>query len=71
MRKKPMPDPSHLAKIAYDAYGKTTDYKNFRGEPMPKWENLGSRIQQAWINAAYSVAQESANPSMTRAAKQG
>lgn len=67
MRKKPMPDPTHLARIAYDAYGKTTEYKNFRGEPMPKWENLGFKIQQAWINAAYSVAQAVANPAITAA----
>jgi hypothetical protein len=62
-----MPDPTHLAKIAYDAYGKTTDYKNFRNEPMPKWENLGAKIQQAWVNAAFAAAQAATNP---RVAKQ-
>lgn len=24
-----------LARIAYDAYGETTDHKNYRGGPMP------------------------------------
>lgn len=44
-----------LAKIAYDAYGKTTNYKNFIGGPMPKWEDLPEAIQRAWINAANAV----------------
>lgn len=51
-------EPIRLARIAYDAYGRTTDHKNFRGEPMPEWENLGDRIQQAWVNAAAAVADD-------------
>jgi hypothetical protein len=49
--------PEDLAKIAYRAYGETTDFKNFRGEPMPEWENLGDRIQSAWIAASTAVAE--------------
>lgn len=45
------------AEAAYAAYGKTTDYKNYQGLPMPKWEDLGQKIQQAWINAADAVAE--------------
>lgn len=45
-----------LAKVAYRAYGETTDFKNYRGEPMPEWENLGARIQAAWLAAAGAVA---------------
>lgn len=47
-----------LAKIAYRAYGDTTGGLNFRGEPMPTWDDLGERIQQAWISAAGAVAFE-------------
>lgn len=45
-----------LAKVAYRAYGETTDFKNFRGEPMPEWNDLGERIQKAWVAAASAVA---------------
>lgn len=36
--------------------GQTTDFKNYQGLPMPKWENLSLKIQQAWIAAAVAVA---------------
>lgn len=49
-------DPVELARIAYQAYGDTTDHKNFRGEPMPTWGDLGETIQAAWIAAARAVA---------------
>ena len=47
-----------LAKIAYTAYGKTTDFKNFMGNPMPLWEELPEKIREAWGNAADSVVVE-------------
>lgn len=50
-----MLEPVDLAKIAYRAYGESTNFKNFRGEPMPEWKDLGKRIQKAWIAAATSV----------------
>lgn len=45
-----------LAKMAYRAYGETTNFKNFQGNPMPAWEDLGEPIQKAWIAAASAVA---------------
>lgn len=48
-------DPVGLAKGAYHAYGETTGFKNFRGEPMPEWDDLGDTIQRAWIAAASAV----------------
>ena len=45
-----------LAQVAYQAYGRATDGKNYRGEPMPAWEDLGPVIQGAWIKAARAVA---------------
>ena len=50
-----MPDIETIAKAAYAAYGAVTDFKNFRGELMPEWENLPEKIQQAWRAAALRV----------------
>lgn len=36
------------AEAAYAAYGAVTDFKNFQGNPMPKFEDLTPQIQQAW-----------------------
>lgn len=44
------------AKEAYLAYGQTTDFKNYQGLPMPRWEDLTPRIKEAWIAAATRVA---------------
>ncbi len=44
-----------MAKLAYDAYGESTGYKNFQGNPMPEWEQLGEPIQNAWIAAITAV----------------
>ena len=51
-------DLEQLALNAYMAYGKTTDYKNFKGEPMPKYFDLPNRIQEAWKAAAESVDED-------------
>lgn len=40
-----------IAKEAYQAYGSVTDFKNFRGEPMPDFNNLPEKIIKAWIKA--------------------
>lgn len=48
-------DLTEAAKIAYSAYGKTTDYKNYQGNPMPKFEDLPEAIRNAWINASAAV----------------
>lgn len=44
-----------LAMLAYQAYGNVTDFKNFRGDPMPKFGDLPEKIQQAWIAAVSKV----------------
>jgi len=41
-----------LAIQAYYAYGAVTDYKNFRGDPMPEWEDLPQNIRDAWKHSA-------------------
>ena len=47
---------THLARCAYDAYGHSTGWKNFQGNPMPEWADLGESVQHAWRAAAYEVA---------------
>lgn len=49
-------DPTDLAKAAYAAYGGATGHKNYRGEPMPAWDDLGPTIQTAWEVAAEAIA---------------
>lgn len=49
---------TELAQVAYRAYGETTDFKNFRGDPMPEWADLPQKIQQAWVAAADAVKEE-------------
>jgi hypothetical protein len=50
-----MTDMFAWAKIAYKAYGETTEWKNFQGEPMPEFENLPLIIKKAWERAALAV----------------
>lgn len=44
--------PESRARIAYTAYGRKTAFKNYRGEPMPAFDELSETIQAAWIAAA-------------------
>lgn len=44
-----------LAKTGYEAYGDATDHKNFRGEPMPQFEDLTENITNAWESAARQI----------------
>lgn len=45
-----------MAQLAYTAYGQTTDFKNYQGNPMPAWGDLGDTIQAAWVAAANAVS---------------
>lgn len=44
--------PVERAQRAYEAYGAVTEHKNFQGDPMPAWEDLGDTIQAAWVAAS-------------------
>lgn len=44
-----------LARQAYEAYGKVTDFKNYQGLPMPKWEDLTPKIREAWEAASVCI----------------
>lgn len=48
-------DHTLMAKLAYVAYGRTTGFKNFQGNPMPAFNDLGDTIQAAWKAAALAV----------------
>jgi hypothetical protein len=54
-----MTDPLTPGQTAYSAYGRTTNFLNYQGLPMPAWDQLGDTIRQAWENAATAVAQPS------------
>jgi hypothetical protein len=47
--------PESRARIAYTAYGRVTGFKNFRGDPMPRFDALPPKIREAWIAAAGTV----------------
>lgn len=52
----PAGDVEQAAQAAYRAYGEHTGGKNYRGEPMPAWEDLGDTIRGAWVAATTAVA---------------
>lgn len=41
-----------VARAMYAAYGETTGHKNYQGNPMPAFNELGETIQRAWHAAA-------------------
>jgi hypothetical protein len=57
-----MPEQTPLAEVAYQAYGSATNHKNFRGDPMPAWDELPDAIKHAWTVAADAIL-TSAQPS--------
>ena len=49
-----MTDPD-LAQYAYDAYAKHQGWKNYAGNPLPAWSEVGPDIQAAWDVAVQAV----------------
>lgn len=43
------------AEQAYHAYGSVTNWKNYKGDPMPTFESLPVKIQEAWGSFAKRV----------------
>lgn len=43
------------ARDAYHAYGQSTGWTTHDGRPMPSWNDLGDRVQAAWIAAVTAV----------------
>lgn len=48
---------SEIASELYQAYGRATDWKNFKGDPMPTWDELPEPQRTGWIYAASQAAQ--------------
>ena len=44
-----------IAKEAYEAYGKSVDFKNYLGTPMPEWRDLPVAIKDAWHTAVMRI----------------
>ena len=40
-----------IARFAYEAYAETTGNRNFRGEQMPRFDELPEKIREAWVAA--------------------
>lgn len=50
-----------IAKSAYKAYAASTGNKNFRGEPMPEFEDLPRPIKTAWEAAVREASNSGSN----------
>lgn len=50
-----MIDYVEMAKVMYQSYGEYTGNKNYQGLEMPKWSELGGKIQGAWEKAAITA----------------
>ena len=44
------------AKVAYNAYCNRVNWKSFKGDDLPKFENLPEHIRDAWMAAGDAVA---------------
>lgn len=44
-----------LAEVGYNEYGRSTEWKNYRGLPMPSWEELPQPQKGAWQEAARAM----------------
>lgn len=49
-------DTLNLARKGYEAYFRSTDGKNYRGNVMPAFDELPLRIVMAWCAAALAIA---------------
>lgn len=45
----------NAGRAGYDGYARSTGRKTFDGRDMPAWEDLPSRIQNAWSDAAIAI----------------
>lgn len=51
----PGPHFKEFAHSAYKAYGEEAGWKNFRGDPMPAWEDLPENIRKYWAAATVQI----------------
>jgi len=43
------------ARSVYAAYGQATNFKDFQGQPLPKWEDLPKEVQVSWVKVSKEV----------------
>jgi hypothetical protein len=43
------------ARRAYTTYARTVDWTAVNGDPLPQWDNVSEKIQEAWIRAVATV----------------
>jgi hypothetical protein len=48
----------HLARIAYETFCRSMKWDGTTAQPMPNFEHLPEKAQQAWYEAADAVARE-------------
>jgi len=46
------------AKLAYEAYCASRDWKSVKGDPLPHFEQQSKELQDAWWEAANAVLTE-------------
>lgn len=44
-----------VGEVAYQAYGDSAKWKNFLGDPMPKWDELPQEIKNHWREASQAA----------------
>ena len=54
-RKRANVPPMTLEEKLYRAYGASAQWRNFKGDPMPKWEGLPPHIKRHWQAVAVEV----------------
>ncbi len=47
-----MSDREPVARLLYRAYGESAEWKNYRGDPMPEWDELPDAIREHWSAVA-------------------
>jgi precorrin-2 methylase len=47
----------NLGRICYEAYADAVEWKSVRGDPLPAYNDLIERVQDAWQDAAEAVAE--------------
>jgi hypothetical protein len=47
--------PESRGRLLYTAYGREVDFLNYRGEPIPAFDELTEQQRQGWITGAQMI----------------
>jgi hypothetical protein len=53
---------SDVARAGYEAYGDWTEWRTWDGRDMPRWTDLPTRTQMAWVAAAGAITRKLSAP---------